>query len=111
MTTTGELNKRFSIIRNTKVADGAGGFMTTKAVLATVWGKKTTHRSDEAMQAMQTTGIAVHNIRIRYRTDVRSSDIILDIAANKYMAIIGPPMEVNESIGRHWLDVTCKEAA
>jgi SPP1 family predicted phage head-tail adaptor len=105
-TSPDELNTRITFQRQTKVSDGAGGFTTSWTDLATVWAKKTTHRSDEAVQAMATTGTAVHNFRIRYRTDVRSSDRIKE--GNKYMAIIGPPIEVER---RAWMDVTAKEAA
>lgn len=109
MTTIGELNKRFSLQTSTRVSDGAGGFTTSWATIATVWGKKTTHRSDEAVQAMKETGTATHNIRIRYRTDVKSSWRVKD--GNKYMTIIGPPVEVNEGMGKRWLDLTVREAA
>lgn len=102
----GDLNIRITLQAQTKVADGMGGFTTTWTDIATVWAKKTTHRSDEAVQAMATTGTAVHNFRIRYRTDVRSSWRIKE--GNKYMAIIGPPVEVER---RTWLDITAKEAA
>jgi len=105
----GDLNKRISIIRSTVTSDGMGGTVKTSRTLATVWAKKTTHRSNEAVQAMATTGFAIHNFRIRYREDVKSSDIIKE--GNKSMNIIGPPMEVNEGIGGRYLDITCKEAA
>jgi SPP1 family predicted phage head-tail adaptor len=105
-TSPDELNTRITFQRQAKVPDGAGGFTTTWVDLATVWAKKTTHRSDEAVQAMATTGTAIHNFRFRYRTDVKSSDRIKE--GNKYMNIIGPPMEVER---RTWMDVTAKESA
>lgn len=83
-----------------------GSFTTSWVDAATVWARKTTHRSDEAVQAMATTGTAVHNFRIRYRTDVKSSWRIKE--GSKYMAIIGPPIEVER---RRWLDITAKETA
>ncbi len=83
-----------------------GGFTTAWTDLATVWAKKTTHRSDEAVQAMATTGIAIHNFRFRYRTDVRGSDRVKE--GNKYMNLTGPPIE---AVRRTWMDVTAKEAA
>ena len=105
-TSPADLNKRITFQRQTKVSDGMGGFTTTWVDLATVWAKKTTHRSDEAMQAMATTGIAVHNFRVRYRTDISSSDRIKE--GNKFMNIIGPPIEIER---RTWMDVTAKEVA
>jgi len=99
-----DLDKRIEIQAPTKVSDGAGGFAASYITVATVWAKKTTHRSDEAMQAMAMTGITIHNFRIRYRADVRSSWRIKE--GNKYMAIIGPPIEIGR---RTWLDITVKE--
>jgi len=74
---------------------------------ATVWAKKTTHRSDEAVQAMATTGTQVHNFRIQFRTDVKSSWRIKQ--GTVYFAIIAPPVEVREGLMRY-LDITVKEA-
>jgi SPP1 family predicted phage head-tail adaptor len=102
----GDLNKRVILQYPTRAADGMGGFIITWADAATVWAKKTTHRSDEAIQAMSMTGTAIHNYRIRYRTDIKSSWRIKD--GDKYMNIIGPPIEVER---RRWLDITAKEAA
>ena len=68
--------------------------------------QKTPHRSDEAVQAMATTGLATHNFRIRYRTDVKGSWRIQEGA--KFMALIGPPIEVER---RRFLDLTAREAA
>lgn len=105
-TSPDELNTRIELQAPTKAADGMGGMPTVFVTIVTVWAKKTTHRSDEAVQAMATTGTAIHNFRIRYRTDVRSSWRIKE--GSKYMAIIGPPIEVER---RTWLDITAKEAA
>lgn len=108
-TAAGDLDKRIELQYATKISDGLGGFITSWVSAATVWAKKTTQRSDEAVQAMAITGTAIHNFRIRYRTDVKSSWRIKE--GNKYMAIIGPPIEVDEGGGNHWLDITVKESA
>ena len=105
-TSPDELNTRITFQRQTKAPDGMGGMTVSWIDLATVWAKKTTHRSDEAVQAMATTGMAIHNFRFRYRTDVKSSDRIKE--GNKYMNIIGTPIEVER---RTWMDITVKEAA
>ena len=105
-TSPDELDRRIELQAPTKVSDGMGGWPVVYITVATVWAKKTTHRSDEAVQAMATTGTAVHNFRIRYRTDVRSSWKIKE--GNKLMAIIGPPIEV---VRRTWMDIMVKEAA
>lgn len=102
----GDLQTYITLQYSTRAADGMGGFTTTWHDAASVWAKKTTHRSDEAVQAMATTGIAIHNYRIRWRRDVKSSWRIKE--GNKYLNIIGPPAEVER---RKWLDLTAKETA
>ena len=104
----GDLEKRITLQYRTRVADGMGGFTETWADGATVWAKKTTHRSNEAVQSMQQTGIALHNYRIHWRRDVSASWRIKE--GNKYMAIVGPPVLVNEGPGRRYLDITAQEA-
>ena len=108
-TSPSDLDKRITLQTVTKVPDGMGNFDDTFIDIDTVWAKKTTHRSDEAVQDMKETGTLTHNWRLRYRKDVRASWRIN--FGNKYMAIIGPPIEVNEGGGRHWLDITAKESA
>lgn len=103
-----DLCNRITLQYSTKVSDGMGGFTVSWVSAATVWAKKTTHRSDEAVQAMATTGTATHNFRIRYRSDVKSSWRIKE--GNNFMAIIGPPVEVDQS-GMKYLDITVKETA
>ena len=107
MTDIGGLNKRITLQHQTKVPDAYGSFTIVWADLKTVWAKLTTHRSDEAVQAMKQTGKAVHNIRIRYRGGINSSMRVK--YGNRYMAIIGPPIEVDG--GRHWLDIVVEEAS
>ena len=102
----GDMNQRITLQYSSIVSDGMGGTSTTWTDAATVWAKKTTHRSDEAVQAMATTGTATHNFRIRYRADVKSSWRIKE--GTKLMAIIGPPIEVER---RRWLDLTARETA
>jgi SPP1 family predicted phage head-tail adaptor len=106
VTSPSDLDTRITFQASTRVPDGGGGFTTVWKDMATVWAKKTTHRSDEAVQAMTTTGTAIHNFRIQYRTDVRASWRIKQ--GDKFMAIIGPPIEV---VRRTWMDVTAKESA
>lgn len=108
MTNIADFNKRITIQNTTKVSDGMGSFTDTWYDLATVWAKMTTHRSDESIQAMRQTGMAVHNWRIRYRNNVTAKMRIK--YGNRYMAIIGPPIEVDEGGGRRWLDITVEES-
>jgi len=101
----GERNKQIELHAPTKASDGMGGMPTVYVKVATVWAKKTTHRSDEAVQAMATTGLLTHNYRIPYRTDVKSSWRIKE--GNSLMSIIAAPIEVGN---REYLDITAKEA-
>jgi len=103
-TSPSELNKRITLQYRTRVSDGMGGFNETWVDAATVWAKKTTHRSNEAVQGMMTTGLAVHNYRVRYRKDVNSSWRIKD--GDGYLNIVGPPVEID---GRRFMDITAKE--
>lgn len=104
-----ELNKRISLQSKTLTSDTMGGWTETWETVATVWAKKTTHRSDEAVQAMAMTGKATHNFRVRYRTDVDSSWRILQ--GSIIMAIVGPPVEVTDKdTGERFLDITAREA-
>ena len=100
--------KRIELQSATSTSDGMGGFSTVWATYATVWAKKTTHRSDDAIQAMQLTGIAIHNYRIRYRSGVLTSHRIKD--GDVYMTIAGPPIDVDQGGQRRWLDLVAKQA-
>jgi len=102
-----ELDQRVTLEYQTKVSDGGGGFTTTWVAAATVWAKITTMRSSEAIVNMQATGSAVHNILIRYRTDVKSSWRVGH--RGKYFSLIGPPIDLN--MRREFLDMKAKEAA
>jgi len=103
----GEMNKRITLQYPIIVKDAMGSPVTTWNDAATVWAKKTTHRSDEAVQAMATTGIQIHNFRIQFRTDVKNSWRIKQ--GNAYFAIIAPPIEVIDGVMKY-LDITVKEA-
>ena len=99
-------NTRITLQYSTRVSDGGGGYQTTWNDDATVPSEKATHRSNEAVQAMATTGFAVHNHRIRYRRNIRSSWRIKE--GNSYQNIIGPPVLVEGK--KRFLDITAKEA-
>jgi len=106
-TSPSQFDRRVTLQCPTIAKDAMGAAVTTYSDIATVWGKKTPHRSDEAVQAMATTGIQISNWRIQYRTDVRGSWRMKE--GNNYQAIIGPPIEVREGLMKY-LDITVKEA-
>jgi SPP1 family predicted phage head-tail adaptor len=76
----------------------------------TVKAKITTLRTDEAIIAMASTGTAIHNINIRYRSDVRGTWRIkfTDRSGDKYFNIFGPPIDVRKE--HRELDIKVKEA-
>ena len=108
MTQIGDLNKQITLQIQTKSSDGMGGFTVTWNDWDTVWAKMTTHRSDDSIQAMRQTGMSLHNFRIRYRKNISPSMRIK--YGDRYMAIVGPPIEIDGGGGRHWLDITVEEA-
>jgi len=73
MTRPGERDRQIGLQYKTRVSDNMGGWVDTYVTAATVWAKMSTNRTDEAINAMATTGTAIHNINIAYRTDVRSN--------------------------------------
>jgi SPP1 family predicted phage head-tail adaptor len=85
-----------------------GGFTTVYVTKATVYPTRmNTLRTDEAILAMQSTGTAIHNIEIRWRSDVKTSWRIK--FGDRYFNIIGPPIDVN--FQRKFLNLKVKEAA
>lgn len=101
-----DLNRRVTIEYPTRVADGMGGQTVTWTTADTVWAKISTLRTDEAILGMQNTSTAIHNVVIRYRTDVLSSWRIT--YGGKHYNIIGPPIDVNKA--HRYLDIKVKEA-
>lgn len=107
MTRPGERDQRISLQYKTRVPDNMGGWIDTWVTAATVWAKMSTMRSDESINAMATTGTAIHNINILYRTDIRSNWRIR--YGNRYFSIVGPPIDVG--FKHRELDIKCKETA
>jgi len=93
----------------TKVSDGMGNFNETSVTTPTILAKKITLSSDEAKIAMSTTGIAVHLFQFPYRSDVKSSWIVVE--GIKTYAIVGPPRQITRRPGDRLLEITVKEAA
>jgi len=101
----GSLSKRITLQSKTETRDALGGVVETWTTVATVWAKITTLRTTEAIVAMAGTGSAIHNVVVRFRSDVTGAWRIK--YRDKYWAIIGPPIDVNKD--RRWLDIKCKE--
>ena len=107
MPRTGEMDRQIRLQYKTVAKDAMGTPVETWNNGALVWAKMRTLKSDEAIQAMSTTGTAIHNITIRYRTDVRANWRIR--YGSRYFAIIGPPIDVN--FKHEFLELKCKESA
>lgn len=105
----GERDRQITLQYKTKVPDGMGGWVDSwqSPANGTVWAKMSTMRSDESINAMATTGTAIHNINIAYRTDVRSNWRIK--FGDRYFSIVGPPIDVG--FKHRELDIKCKETA
>ena len=102
----GDFKRKIELQAPTKTSDGMGGTVLSYVTVATVLAKMNTLRTDEAILAMQSTGTAIHNILIRYRTDVKSSWRVK--YSNRLFNVIGPPIDVD--FKHRWLDVKVKEA-
>jgi SPP1 family predicted phage head-tail adaptor len=100
-------DKRITLQHKTRVPDGMGNFTETWADWKTIWAKDTPFRSNEAIEAMKTTGKLTHNWRIRYIAGATGHMRIK--YGNRYMAITGPPIEVNKGTGQHYLDIVAEE--
>ena len=103
-----EFNARITLEYPSKIPDGAGGGTSTWVQAGDpVWAIISDFQSDEMVLAMQSTGVLIHKVRIRYRTDVKSTWRIG--YAGKYWSLIGPPVDVAKS--RRFLDLRAKETA
>lgn len=102
-----DLNKRISIQRPTKTADGMGGFtsawtnMTATPLWASIWPVS----AREIVKDKQTMGEITHRIRIRFKRGVTTECRVQ--YKNRYFNIVGV---VNPGEDNEWLDILCKEA-
>lgn len=73
----GELDKRIDLLAPTRVADGMGGFVETRVVVASgVWAKAWTVSSSEGVEGGQMTMTRVQKFKIRYRSVLKGSWIV-----------------------------------
>lgn len=68
--TAGQLRHRIELQEETKVSDGAGGWVDTWATYATVWAKIKPLSGTEGIFGMQLQDTITHDILIRYRPGV-----------------------------------------
>ena len=105
-TRTGQRNKLITLQAPTKLPDTAGTMVSTFIdMLPSVYARITTNRSEEAIQAMATSNSVIHNINIRYRSDVRGTWRIK--FGNRIFSIVGIPIDID--MAHKELDIKCKE--
>jgi len=100
----GALNKRITIEAPTKASDGMGGFTVTWSeiaadVAAAIWPVS----ANEQIKAMGAVMTMTHRIRIRYRSDIRSSWRLK--YKNDYFDIVSI---VNPNMANRALDIMVK---
>lgn len=101
----GELKCRVTFLKETKVADGQGGYATEYIIRGKVWAKLAAATAKTKDQYEQLTSEILHRITIRYRSDVVMSDRIQ--FGQRLFAQIGPP--INEGERNAYLRLECRE--
>jgi len=102
----GELNKRITLMYQTKVPDGMGGFTVSWVTAAEIFGAIWPVSAKEVIEAAQPTMTVTHRIRIRYRANLKSSWRIK--FANRYFNIVSI---IDINMQHKFLDILMKEAA
>lgn len=72
----GEMDKRISIIRETRTDDGLGGVTVTESTVDTVWAHARPMNGNEQDIHDRVNGQALYLFVIRYRSDILESDSI-----------------------------------
>ena len=101
----GELNCRVTLLKETKVADGQGGYETAYIASGSMWAKITAVTAKTEDQYEQLTPEILHRITIRYRTDITMADRIQ--YGNRLFEQIAPP--INEREKNAYLRLECRE--
>lgn len=108
--TAGSMNERITLEYIARTSDGMGGFNETWTEDSTVWCEIKDTAAREMIQAMATTMVVSHRIRIRYKSDVTNAwrvKYMLEGTA-KYFAIVGIQ---NQRRGNEFMWLLCKEAS
>jgi len=106
ITSPSELDKRITLQRQTRAADGMGGFTVTWVDALAIWAAIWPVGAAETVQAAQATMIISHRIRIRYRSGLKADWRIR--YAGRYFNIVSI---IDPNMAHQWLDIMCKEAA
>ncbi len=101
----GELNCRVTLLKETKVPDEQGGFVTSYAPRAEVWAKITAVTAKTVDQYEQLTPELIQRVVIRYRKDVLVTDRVR--YGERLFELLGPP--INEGEKNAYLRLECRE--
>ncbi len=99
-----ELRHSIEIQEKTQVADGMGGFTETWAKLHGTWAAIWPVNAKETRENMRLEANITHNIRIRYRTGINHTMII--VFGSRTFEIKGI---INVDERNIWLDLVCNE--
>lgn len=103
----GEFRSRVTLQRESRVADGGGGFAnvwTDLAASPTVWARIDPLRGREVLQALKLQSPVTHRVTLRYRADV-TAGMRLTVAGRAFN--IRAAINLDER-GR-WLELLCEE--
>lgn len=103
----GELNKRVILQYVTEVSDGMGSTDDTWNDGDTIWAALWPLSSTQTIGSMQPIGTISHRIRIRWRSNFRSTWRLK--FGERIFDIVGPPINPNEK--NEFLDIMAKEIA
>ena len=101
----GELNCRITLLKEMKVPDEQGGFVTSYVLRAEVWAKIIAVTAKTVDQYEQQTPELIHRVVIRYRKDVLVTDRVR--YGERFFELIGPP--INEGERKAYLRLECRE--
>jgi SPP1 family predicted phage head-tail adaptor len=109
----GELRHRVTVTGQTETDDGHGGTQYAPVIVcARVPAQVTPLSGRELDQAQQIDPRSTHQVRLRYRTDVKAGQTVTyhdDRRGDRPFEIVAPPQDMNEL--HRDLHLLCREAA
>jgi len=102
----GRLNRRVTIKSRTETSDSQGGYTTTWSTLASVWAEIVPISAREAFHRQGLQPGTTHRFKIRYRSDV---DTTQQIYLGDRVFYIRGIQNLDER--DRWLQLLCEEAA
>lgn len=106
MTSIGELNRRITIEKKTRAADGGGGSNSTWSTFATVWARVKPMGGREIISADGKSHRLTHKVTVRFRTDITT-----DMRVKYNGAVMDILSSQDEDDARRWLVLNCEEGS